>query len=49
VGAAELEADDDEQGEALLARAERALRAAREAGGGRVMVGEKSERLAAEP
>ena len=41
VGAVELDADDDERGESLLARAEKALSAAREAGGGRVMVEEK--------
>jgi diguanylate cyclase (GGDEF)-like protein len=40
VGAVELAPGDDEQGEALLARAERALRAAQAAGGGRVMVQE---------
>ena len=40
IGAAELASDDDEHGEALLARAEKALRAAKAAGGGRVMVDE---------
>ena len=40
VGAVELAVGDDEQGEALLARAEKAMRAAQEAGGGRVMVEE---------
>jgi diguanylate cyclase (GGDEF)-like protein len=40
VGAVELAPGDDEQGEALLARAEIALRAAQAAGGGRVMVQE---------
>ena len=38
IGAAELALDDDEQGESLLARAETAMRAAKAAGGGRVMV-----------
>jgi diguanylate cyclase (GGDEF)-like protein len=38
IGAAELAPDDDEQGEALLARAEKAMRAAQAAGGGRVMM-----------
>ena len=40
VGAVELAPGDDEQGESLLARAEMAMRAARAAGGGRVMVEE---------
>ncbi len=40
VGAAELAPDDDDQGEALLARAAQAMRAAQAAGGGRVMVSE---------
>ena len=38
IGAAELAAEDDEQGKSLLARAEKAMRAARAAGGGRVAV-----------
>ena len=50
IGAAELAADDDEQGEALLARAEKAMRAAKAAGGARVMleeapVGPEGEKL----
>jgi diguanylate cyclase (GGDEF)-like protein len=41
VGAVELAPDDDEQGESLLARAEKAVLAAKEAGGGRLMVEER--------
>jgi diguanylate cyclase (GGDEF)-like protein/PAS domain S-box-containing protein len=44
VGAVELAPDDDEQGESLLARAEKAMGAARASGGGRVMV-EEGERV----
>jgi len=43
LGAAELAADDDEAGEQLVARAEQALRAAKAAGGGRVMVEEREK------
>jgi GGDEF domain-containing protein len=43
VGAAELAAGDDEAGERLVARAEQALRAAKAAGGGRVMVAEREQ------
>ena len=41
LGAAELAPDDDDPGESLLARAEKAMQAAQAAGGGRVMVEER--------
>ncbi len=42
LGAAELTADDDDPGESLLARAEKAMRAAKAAGGGRVVVEDRA-------